>query len=428
LVSRPAKESGDYEHGSGVIVAMIRTVAFDARYVNDRFHGIGRHAYNVLDALTKLDSDRRYVAYYHPGYRNTRFNMEGLRERPNVELHPLRLPLYVPTEQLVWPAVLRRARADLFHSPYVVLPFAAKVTAAITVHDLIFELHPEYRPRGHLQKFYLLSTWLSTKWADLVLTVSESTSRDIQEHYRVDHSRVHVIGNAVDRIFRRETDPARLAAVRERYELPERFVLAAGAGRPHKNVETLVDAFACLDPSLTPALVIAGDVDARFPDGVSARVRAHGIAGKVLRPGTIAEADLPGLYTLADVFAFPSLVEGFGLPPLEAMACGTPVVAASSSAVSEVVGDAALMFDPRDPRELARRLATALTDRALRATLAQRGLERARTFTWERVARAILEAYTSVEARTGDPSHAVPLATGPRQSFRLLRRPVRARR
>jgi len=401
---------------------MIRTIAFDARYVNDRYHGIGRHAYNVFEALTRLDTDRRYVAYYHPGYRNTRFNLAVLRERSNVELRPLRVPLYLPSEQLMWPAVLAWARADLFHSPYVVLPFAAHVPAVITVHDLIFERHPEYSPRGYLQKFYGPTTRLSTKRADLVLTVSESTSRDLREHYRFDHARVHVVGNGVDPMFRREDDPGRLAAVREHYKLPERFILAVGAGRPHKNLETLVDAFACIDPSRAPALVICGDVDARFVDGVSARVHAHGIASRVMRPGIIREADLPALYTLADVFAFPSLAEGFGLPPLEAMACGTPVVAARSPAVSEVVGDAALTFDPRDPRELATRLASVLTDPAVRTALTQRGSDRARMFTWERVARATLRAYSSVEAgRAPRPmSRAIPMARrrSPRPSHR----------
>jgi glycosyltransferase involved in cell wall biosynthesis len=401
---------------------MIRTVAFDARYVNDRYHGIGRHAYNVFEALTRLDSGRRYVAYYHPGYRNTRFNLGALRERSNVELRPLRLPLYLPSEHLVWPTLLASARADLFHSPYVVLPFAAHVPAVITVHDLILERHPGYRPRGFLQKFHGLLTRLSIKRAQLVLTVSESTSRDVQQHYRIGGSRVHVIGNAVDGIFRREGNPARLAAVRDRYKLPERFILAVGVARPQKNLETLVDAVACLDPSLAPALVIAGEVDARFADGVSARVQAHGIASRVVRPGFIHEADLPALYTLADVFAFPSLAEGFGLPVLEAMACGTPVVAASSSAVSEVAGDAALTFDPLDPRELGTRLASALTDPALRTTLIERGLERARMYTWERVAHATLRAYGSVEARTSATSRALLNDDHRRSSSRLPQR------
>jgi glycosyltransferase involved in cell wall biosynthesis len=385
---------------------VIRTVAFDARYVNDRYHGIGRHAYNLLTTLTRLDPDRRYLAYYHPGYPNTRFNMEVLHERSNVALCPMRLSLYRPSEQLVWPVVLARAGADLFHSPYVLLPVAARVKSVITVHDLIFERHPEYRPRSYLQKFYGPITRLSTKRADVVLTVSEFTRREIQAHYRVGQMRVRVIGNGVDARFRSESDPSRLAAVRERYRLPERFVLTVGAGRPHKNVETLVDAFARLDPSLAPALVIGGERDLRFADGVSARIDAQGLATRVVRTGLIREVDLPAIYSLAEVFVFPSLVEGFGLPPLEAMACGTPVVAANSPAVSEAVGDAALTFEPRDPCELAAQLANVLTDPTLRATVIRRGTARARQFTWERVARATLQAYASVEDASALPSDA----------------------
>src|SRR5947209_6181092 len=271
----------------------IRTVAYDARYVNDQFHGIGRHAYTLLNASTRLDPDPRYLAYYHPGYRNTRFNMEALEERSNVELRPIQLPLYLPGEQLVWPFLLARARADLFHSPYVVLPLLAQIRSVMTVHDLIFERHPEYRPRSYLQRFYRPITQLGTKRADLVLTVSESTGRDVQAYYRVNRASIHVIGNAVDLIFQRERDPARLAGVRERYGLPERFILTVGAGRPHKNVETLVEAFARLDPALAPALVIGGELDPRFPDSVSARIHAHGIAPRVVRLGRIREADLP---------------------------------------------------------------------------------------------------------------------------------------
>src|SRR5205823_1901788 len=201
-------------------------------------------------------------------------------------------------------------------------------------------------------------------------------------YYRINRASIRVIGNAVDSTFQRASDPARLAAVRKRYSLPERFILTVGAGRPHKNIETLVEAFARLDPSLAAALVIAGEHDPRFPDGVSARIQAHGIASRVVRPGMIREDDLPVVYSLADVFVFPSLVEGFGLPPLEAMACGTPVLASTAEAVTEAVGDAALAFDARDPEQLATVLSRALTDAALRSILSQRGTERVRALTW----------------------------------------------
>jgi glycosyltransferase involved in cell wall biosynthesis len=374
-------------------------VAFDARYVNDRYHGIGRHAYNLIRALSQLDPDRLYIAYYHPGYSNSRFDMHALQEESNIELRPVSLSLHRPREQLVWPALLARARADLFHSPYVTCPVASHTRCVITIHDLTLEQYPEYRPREYLHWLYRTAARLSVKRASLVLTVSAFTGREVRAYYGADAARVRVTGNAVDPSFHREQDMDRLAAVRERYGLPPRFVLAVGVGRPHKNLEVLVAAFARLDPALAPALVLAGEVDRRFPDGVAACIDAAGLGDRVLRPGIIREADLRALYSLADVFAFPSLAEGFGLPPLEAMACGTPVVAANSPAVSETVGDAALLFDPRDPSGLTEQLSRALRDSQLRVSLIRRGVERAGGFTWERVAKQTLQAYASLESR-----------------------------
>jgi len=152
-------------------------------------------------------------------------------------------------------------------------------------------------------------------------------------------------------------------------------------------------------------LVIGGELDQRFPDSVGIRIRTHNISSRVIRLGAIREADLPALYSLADVFVFPSLVEGFGLPLLEAMACGTPVIASTTPAVSEAVGNAALMFDPHDPEQLAIALNRMLTDSALRTALIRQGKERIRAFTWERVAQNTLRAYASIETTVGKMSH-----------------------
>jgi glycosyltransferase involved in cell wall biosynthesis len=196
--------------------------------------------------------------------------------------------------------------------------------------------------------------------------------------------------------------------VRERYDLPEHFILTVGAGRPHKNVEVLVDAFAQLvGTSDLPALklVAVGELDRRFPDRVGEHIQAHKIEARVIRPGMIHERDLPVVYSMADVFVQPSLVEGFGLPPLEAMACGTLVVTSNAAAVAEVVGDAALTFDGRDVGQLAELLRRVLTDNALQSTLRERGKARAATFTWERVGRKVLAAYDDLERVDGHMTH-----------------------
>jgi alpha-1,3-rhamnosyl/mannosyltransferase len=387
--------------------AKTQVIAFDARYVNDQYHGIGRHAYSLLDALTRLDHHRRYLVFYNPDYPNSRFSMDALKARANVELRPVRLPLYSVHEQIIWPFLLTHEGVDLFHSPYVLLPLLAPLKLIMTVHDLIFECYPEYRPQSYLQKFYQPITQLGIKRAKRVLTVSESTARDMQAFYHISRANIQIIGNAIDPTFKREHNQQRLAEVRERYGLPERFILSVGAGRPHKNIETLVEAFARLDPALTETLVIVGKHDPRFPDSVGARINAHDIAHRVIRLGMIQEADLPVVYSLATVFVFPSLIEGFGLPPLEAMACGTPVLASATSTVSEVVGDAALAFDACDTQQLTTALHKVLRDKTLRSMLSQRGEERVKAFTWEQVARATLEAYESVEVTDGRVFHAV---------------------
>jgi glycosyltransferase involved in cell wall biosynthesis len=151
-----------------------------------------------------------------------------------------------------------------------------------------------------------------------------------------------------------------------------------------------------LGPSLAPTLVIAGEVDPRFPDTVRHSPGGDGLENRVWTIGSVQDADLPALFSLAEAFVFPSLVEGFGLPVLEAMACGTPVVAARVPGVAEASGDAALSFDPRDPQELASRVRTLLADNDLRCELRRRGLERAARFSWDGVARNTLEAYDAV--------------------------------
>jgi glycosyltransferase involved in cell wall biosynthesis len=371
-------------------------IAFDGRFINDRYHGIGRHAYNLLEALTRLDARHNYIVFYHPSYPNTRFNLVRLRSRINVELRPIRLPLYMPFEQLVWPLVLRKAGAVIFHSPYVLLPLLAPARLVMTVHDLIYESFPQYQPRSLLRFFYQTQTRLAVQRAAAVLTVSQATRLEIARHYRPPASKIHVIGNGVDPAFHAEIDPARLEAVRERYQLPPRFMLTLGSVRPHKNLEVVLDAMHLLEPSLAPTLVIAGEVDPRFPNVIPDRVRNQGLTNRVRSIGTVSEADLPTLFSLAHAFVFPSLVEGFGLPVLEAMACGTPVLAARVPGVSEAAGDAALSFDPRNPDELAARMRELLGNNDLRSKLSRLGLERARRFSWDRVAQATLEVYEAV--------------------------------
>jgi glycosyltransferase involved in cell wall biosynthesis len=231
--------------------------------------------------------------------------------------------------------------------------------------------------------------------ASAVVAVSEATRKDLEDWYRGTRPRTHVISNGVSGAFARVTDAVRLAEVRARYSLPERFVLAVGAGRPHKNLGVLVEA--ALDLKLDGlGVVLASSPDMRFGDPVGDLIRRHGLEKNVTRIEGVAEHDMAALYSLADVFVFPSFIEGFGLPMLEAMAAGVPVVAADIPVVREVGGDAILPFQPTDPAGLASQIRRLESDEHLRSFITAAGSTRVAQFSWDRAARATLELYRSL--------------------------------
>jgi glycosyltransferase involved in cell wall biosynthesis len=367
-------------------------IAFDARYVNDRYHGIGRYAFRLLEALVAAAPARTFIVF-RGREEDSRFDWGALSARPNVELWDGPWPLYWPQEQLQWPALLRRSRADLFYSPYFVAPLLVTdaCPAIVTVHDLIFDRYPAYMPRRWARPYYRLLMALSVRRARRVVAVSRATAADLTHYYRTPPDKVAVVLEGVDPSFATAGED-QLAAIRQRYDLKRSFVLTVGARRPHKNQARLVRAFARI-PNGGCDLVFAGPADDRFPDEARRAVEDTGLNGKVRFLDWVPESDLPGLYALADLVALPSLVEGFGLPALEAMACGTPVLAANASSLPEVVGGAGVLVDPYDEEAMAAALGELLADRALRHRLARAGLARAATFTWQQAARRTLEIF-----------------------------------
>ena len=235
-----------------------------------------------------------------------------------------------------------------------------------------------------------------------ILTVSEASKKDILRFFDVPPSKVSVIHNAVDDLFFERPPEAELARVRERYRLHRRFVMYSGNVLPHKNVERLIEAFAQVrrDGLDDVELLISGSGESRYPP-LRRAVHRHGLHPHVRFLGYQAEATLAALYRLAAVFAFPSLYEGFGLPPLEAMASGTPAVVSNASSLPELVGDGAVLVDPYEPRDIADGIRRALDDAALREELRARGLARARSFSWPASVRRIHAIYREVAAGGG---------------------------
>ena len=289
---------------------------------------------------------------------------------------------------LALPRLARREGAALLHVQYFVAP-RTQVPAVVTVHDLSFTRRPElFGWRDRLLLGGLVPG--SVRRARRVIAVSDFTRGDLIDRYGLDPGRVVAIPNGVSTRF--HPDLAAAAAARTTLSLERPFVLFVGALQPRKNAGTLIEAFKRLREHDDLELVLAGG-DRGGLDEVRERVRDLGLAGRVRLLGHVSEDALPGLYAAAELLAFPSLYEGFGLPALEAMACGTPVCASSTTGLGEAVGDAGLTFDPTSAEEIADRMTRLLEDEQLRERLRAAGLERAARFTWRGNAEATAAVY-----------------------------------
>jgi len=354
--------------------------------------GIGRYTRGLITALAEADQANEYTLF------SAGQSPDGVIWPANFTIrtihvparwltagwHRLRIPL--PVERLV-------GDCDIFHSPDFTLPPLHKARGVVTVHDLSFLRVPQCADPG-LRSFLEREVPRAVKYATRVLADSENTRKDLVELLNVAPEKISVVPAGVETRFQPVSDTARLAEVRARYNLPDWFILMVGTIEPRKNLARLIAAYSQLrrQTGLPHALVIAGKEGWLF-QGIYDQVAKEGLTDRVLFPGFVADADLPALYTLADLLAFPSLYEGFGLPPLEAMACGTPVVTSDNSSLPEAVGSAALLVNAEDTDGLTEAMARVLCDASLRMRLAEQGRAQAARFTWPAAARKLLEAY-----------------------------------
>jgi len=365
-------------------------IAIDARKLRD--YGIGTYVRNLLRHLARIDRSTEYVLFTQPP--DVELGTE-LGENFRTVVEPARA--YSLREQLNIPLDLRREGIDLFHAPHYVLPALTPCKSIVTIHDCIHLRFPQYLPNAFAYAYARSSLWVATHRADRVLTVSEASKRDILRYFRVPVSRIDVIYNAIDERLEQAPSEEDIGRVRERYQLYDPFVLYAGNIKPHKNLERLIEAFHILRKSgfETVKLLIIGDEISKYAS-LRRAVHRHKLHKHVRFFGFVPDKTLAALYRLASVFVFPSLYEGFGLPPLEAMASGTPVVTSNVSSLPEVVGDAALLIDPYDPNAIADAIRRVLTEPALAEDLRQRGLARVKDFSWERSVARVREIYEEV--------------------------------
>lgn len=355
--------------------------------------GVSRYIYNLLTHLSEADPEGDYTVFL-----NSRCALPMSNKQKRSHL-PTQKPLVrILWEQFLQPPQLVAAGIALLHSPLNIQPLFLPCRGVITVMDLTFVVYPEsFKPLPRVyQKVF---TRLSARRAARLIAISGSTARDLSRFFAVPEAKTTVIFPGVDAAYRPIRDESMLASFRLRHSLPERFILFVGTLEPRKNLVTLLHAYAQFkrQANTNHKLVLAGG-KGWFYQPIFAAVEELGLQADVLFPGFVAEDELPLWYNTADVFVYPSLYEGFGLPPLEAMACGKPVAVADASSLPEVVGDAALCISPHQPEEWAAALLRLCQDANLRSDLAARALERARQFSWTRMAQQTVQVYRDVLA------------------------------
>ncbi len=356
-----------------------------------RSAGISRYIRALLTHLPQVDDSFRYLAFTgtgaaeHGGWHTC--------TSPWPTEHPLARILW---EQGIQPWAARRANLDLLHQPVYVGPLLHTCPTVVTLHDLSFYLYPELFPRS--KRIYLQHmTRYTIHHAQAVIAVSASTKKDALRLFSVPEKKITVIPNGVEAQMRPLDDPTPIKALRQRYDLPSDLLLFLGTLEPRKNLITLLEAYALLRRrrDIRHHLVIAGGRGWYYQEVYDAAERL-GLHETTHFVGYVPDEELPLWYNAADLFIYPSLYEGFGLPPLEAMACGTPVIVSNTSSLPEVVGDAGLTVDPHDPQALAEAIHSLLSDPSRRERLARAARRQASEFSWDATATRTAELYHHV--------------------------------
>jgi glycosyltransferase involved in cell wall biosynthesis len=371
-------------------------IAFDATALPPMLGGAGNYIVHLLNALRALPTGDELIVLTKARDVDRLGPWNG-GARPVVAATESR-PLRLAWEQALLPGLLRRLDVDVLHSPHYTMPLAARRCArVVTFHDMIFLLAPEFHQRAKVAFFQRMIRAAAAR-ADHIIADSDATRDDTMRLLDVAADRITTVPLAADPRFRPVRDRAVLSDVRRRYALAERFILTVGTLEPRKNVMAVVRVLRGLqDRGIQCELAVAGMKGWRYGP-LFEELSRSALVDRVKFLGFVPTEDLPALYSLADVFMYPSLYEGFGIPPLEAMSCGTPVIASNRSSIPEVVGNGGILINPEDVDQMTEAAARLLQDPESARQLSVRALERAAQFSWERTARQTQQVYARARA------------------------------
>lgn len=380
-------------------------IGIDARFLtHPQRGGFKTYSENLIAALAEIDTDDEYFLYLD----RAPDSQTKLPRRENFlpRIVPGGLPVVgMPwREQVSLSRHVARDRLDLLHSPCLSAPLFNPCPSVVTIHDMIW-YYPERFKNGSrrsahrifMEKYYRAVPKFAAEHAAAVLTDSYAAKEDISGILHLPPEKIFVTQLAASPVFRKISDDETIESIRQRYSLPATFILAIGAADPRKNISTLVQAYALLPAALRkqyPLVIVWAHP--YMAEELNGSVGKLGLTNQVLARQWASIEDMALLYNAASLFVFPSRYEGFGMPSLEAMACGTPVVAADNSSIPEVVGDAALLFGADDAQAMADAMVQILENEALRQGLIEKGLQRAKCFSWKKCGCETLSAYQHV--------------------------------
>ncbi|MBK8902035.1 MAG: glycosyltransferase family 4 protein [Anaerolineaceae bacterium] len=366
-------------------------IGFDGTPLLGQRSGVGHYTGRLLAHLVQQRPEWEYLLFSNRPFEP--LELELARALPLADNFGLSRFVWM---QLVLPRIIRQRQPDLCHFPNNTAPICLERPSVITIHDASLFLHSRHHPRSRLLALRLLLPHVARR-ATAVITVSHHARQDLIRVLKLPAEKIHVIHEAAPDGFRPLVDPIQRRRLRAKYGLPEQFVLFVGTIEPRKNLKRLIGAIAQLrQRGCDTRLVMVGPHGWLINGSLEKEIETLGLQDAVQNLGYVPQEDLPGIYSLATVFAFPSLYEGFGLPPLEAMACGTPVLTSQESAMAEICGEAAWLVDPRQAEAIADGLACLLADAEQREHLRQLGLVQAQKYSWERTARETAVVYEKV--------------------------------
>jgi glycosyltransferase involved in cell wall biosynthesis len=376
-------------------------IGIDCRMYSSHFTGIGRYVYELVENLQDLDRENEYFLFFNdPEFTNFQ------ARNPNFHKELANAPHYSLAEQTSFNKQLRLYELDLMHFTHFNAPILYRRPSVVTIHDLTLHFFPGKKMTSLLHRLaYTLTIRSSVRKARRIIAVSRATGGDIEQILKVPLSKIQVIYEGINSSFRPLPDRAQIDSTLSRYNITRPFLLYTGVWRDHKNIQGLLRAFQILSARLDLQLVITGRKDNIYADEVFSLARELGLMpahqapqepSRVIFPGLVSEQELVELLNAARAYVFPSFYEGFGLPPLEAMQCGTPAAVSNTSCIPEVCGKNAVYFDPYSPSDMAASIEKLLTDPELYQSMVKSGLEHVKKFSWEKMARETHQLYLHV--------------------------------